>query len=131
MHRRAVLGTLAAGCGTLFAGCSESRVNGVVVSNETSLVFSHEYSTQATYSGTQVVVDVTAENEGVEPITPEVPVPQVVCTFLDNGGETLHQSGLKLKEFIGVEETITLEFTLAVDVDDVTHYELRSEWVEE
>ncbi|WP_137290708.1 hypothetical protein [Natronorubrum halophilum] len=103
----------------------------MVVSNETPLVFSHEYSTQATYSGTRVVVDVTAENKGLEPITPGASVPQVVCTFLDNGGETLHQSGLKLQKPIGVEETITLEFTLAVDVDDVTRYELRSEWVEE
>lgn len=131
MHRRTVLGTLAAGFGTLIAGCSRSRVDGVVVSNETSLVFSHEYSTQATYSGTRIVVDVAAENEGSEPITPDGQVPRVVCTFLDNGGETLHRSGLELKKFIGVEETTTLEFTLAINVDDVSSYELRSEWVEE
>ncbi|ELY63254.1 hypothetical protein C489_19351 [Natrinema versiforme JCM 10478] len=102
-----------------------------MVANETPLVFSHEYATQATYSGTRIVVDVTAENDGLESITPEVPVPQVVCTFLDKDGETLHQSGLKLKKSIAAGETITLEFTLAVDVDDVTRYELRSEWVEE
>ncbi|WP_226008014.1 hypothetical protein [Natrinema salinisoli] len=131
MHRRAVLGTLAAGFGTLVAGCFGSRVDGEVISNETPLAFSHEYSTQATYSGTRVVVDVTAENQGIEPITPEGRVPRVVCTFLDNGGETLHRSGLELKRSIGVEETITLEFTLAVDVDDVSRYALRSEWVEE
>ncbi|WP_254761729.1 hypothetical protein [Natrinema marinum] len=130
MHRRAVLGTLAAGCGTLFAGCSGSRVDGEVVANETPLAFSHEYATQATYSGTRVVVEVTAENDGHEPITPKESVPNVVCTFLDATGETLHQSGLKLTQFIGVGETITLEFTLAVDVDDVTRYELRSEWLE-
>ncbi len=131
MHRRAVLGTLAAGCGTLFAGCSGSKVDGEVVANETPLVFSHEYAMQATYSGTRVVVDVTAENDGLEPITPEAPVPGVVCTFLDDGGESLHQSGLELQKLIGVGETVALEFTLAVDVDDVTRYELRCEWVEE
>lgn len=131
MDRRTVLGTLVAGCGTLFVGCSRSRVDGVVVSSETSLDFSHKYSTQATYSGTRIVVDVIAENEGSEPITPDGQVLRVVCTFLDNGGETLHRSGLELKKFISVEETTTLEFTLAIDVDDVSRYELRCEWVEE
>jgi hypothetical protein len=131
MHRRAVLGTLAAGCGTLLAGCSGSRVEGEVASNETPLALSHEYSIQATPSGTRIVVDVTAENEGSERVTPEAPVPRVVCTFFDDAGETLYRSGLELTSAVDVGGTIDLEFTLGVDVDDVARYTLRGEWVEE
>lgn len=130
MHRRTLFGTLAAGFGTPLAGCFGSRVEGAVVSNETPLRFSHEYATQATYSGTRVVVDITIENDGSDPITPEGRVPRITCTFLNDSGEQLHQSGRELVEPVGVGETTTLEFALAVDVDDVTGYELRSEWVE-
>lgn len=130
MYRRAVLGTLAVGYGTLFAGCVESSIDGKVIANETPLTFSHEHSTIATPSGTRVVVDVTGEHGGSEPITPEGSVPQVVCTFLDDSGDTLHESGLKLSNGIGVGETITLEFTLAVEVDDLDRYTLRCEWAD-
>jgi hypothetical protein len=130
MYRRAVLGTFIAGWTTLFAGCTASRVDGEVVSNETPLALSHEYSTQATFSGTRVVVDVTAENDGSEPITPEVPFPRVVCAFFDDAGETLYRSGIKLTQPVDIGETVTLEFPLAVEVDEVTRYELRSEWIE-
>jgi hypothetical protein len=128
MNRRAVLGTLAASCGLLFAGCSGTSVDGEVISNETPLLLSHEHSTQATYSGTRVVVDVAATNEGEEELTPESPVPRIVCTFLDSNDKTLHQSGLELPRAVAVGETITLEFTLAIDVDEATRYTLRSEW---
>ena len=131
MHRRAVLGTLAAGFGTLVAGCSQSRVDGEVASNETPLTFSHEYATQGTLSGTRVVVQVPAENDGNEAITLEESVPRVVCTFLDGSGNPLHQSGLELTRELDVGETVDLEFTLAVDVDEVTRYRLRSEWIED
>jgi hypothetical protein len=131
MHRRAVLGTLATGLGTMIAGCSRSSVDGTVVSNETPLSFSHEYATQATPSGTRIVVDVTAENDGNEQITPEGRVPRVTCTFLDSEGETLHEAGLELVDSIDVGEETTLEFTLAIDVDQLEEYELRSEWTEE
>jgi hypothetical protein len=33
MHRRAVLGTLAVGCGIPFAGCVESSIDGEVIDN--------------------------------------------------------------------------------------------------
>lgn len=128
MNRRAVLGTLATSCGLFLAGCSGSSVDGEVVSNETPLVLAHDYSTQATYSGTRVVVDVTATNDGDEQLTPEAPVPRVVCTFLDGDDETLYESGLELPQVVDSGETIELEFTLAVDVDDAARYTLRGEW---
>jgi hypothetical protein len=130
MYRRTVLGTLAVGCGTLLAGCSGSRVEGDVLANETPLVISHDYSTQATFAGTRVVVDVTAENGGNEPITPAGAVPRVSCTFLDAAGETLYQSGLEVTSVVDVGETVSLEFTLAVAVEDLSRYTLRSEWVQ-
>ncbi len=131
MYRRAVLGTLAVGCGTLFAGCVESSIDGKVIANETPLTFSHEHSTIATSSGTRVVVDVTGRHGNSKPVTPDGSVPRVVCTFLNDSGDTLHESGLTLSNEIGVGETITLEFTLAVNVDDLDRYTLRCEWVEE
>lgn len=131
MHRRTVLGTLAAGVGTVVAGCSRSSVDGAVISNETPLTFSHEYAIRATSSGTRIVVDVTIENDGSNAITPEGSVPRVTCTFLDNSGERLHRSGRELVEPLGVGERTSLSFSLAVDVDDATRYELRSEWTGE
>jgi hypothetical protein len=130
MHRRTVLGTLAVGFGIALGGCSRSSVDGTVVSNETPLVFSHEYATQSTPSGVRIVVEVTVENNGDEQITPEDRAPQITCTFVDSAGETLHQSGLKLVDSIGVGEETTLEFTLAVDTDEVEQYKLRSDWIE-
>lgn len=131
MHRRTVLGSVAVGLGLFLAGCTGSSVDGSVVSNETPLALSHEYSTIATPSGTRTFVEVTVENDGNEPITPEDRVPRITCTFTDGSGEQLYQSGLELVEPLDVGETTTLEFTLAVDVDDVAAYELRSEWVEQ
>lgn len=131
MHRRTVIGVLLTGCGTLLAGCTGARIDGEVVSNETPLALSHEYATQGTPSGIRLVVNVAAENEGNKPMTPEDPVPRVVCTFLDDAGETVYRSGMELAESVDVGETTTLEFTLGVDVDEVTRYELRSEWNEE
>lgn len=130
MHRRTFLGMLLTGCGTLLAGCTGTRIDGEVVSNETPLSLSHDYATQGTPSGTRLVVDVEAENEGSEPITLEAPVPRVVCTFLDDPGETVYRSGMELAEPIDVGETTTLEFTLGVDVTEVARYELLSEWTE-
>lgn len=129
MNRRTVLGTLATGGVLSLAGCSGSRVDGEVVSNDTPLALAHEYATQGTFSGTRVVVDVTATNEGNEPITPDAPVPEVVCLFLDGAGETLYRSALEVPRRIGVGDSIDLEFALAVDVDDVARYTLQSEWV--
>lgn len=126
-----MLGTLAAGCGVMLAGCSGSSVDGAVVSNDTPLVLAHEYSTQATFSGTRVVVGVTATNEGDERLTPDVPLPRIVCTFLDSASESLYESGLELPRTVDVGESADLEFTLAVDVDDLTRYTLRCEWVRE
>jgi hypothetical protein len=130
MHRRAVLGTLTTVGGVLLAGCSGSSIDGEVVENETPLAFTHEHATQATPSGMRIVVDVTVENDGDEPITPESRVPRVVCAFLDANGETLHRSGLELVETVAAGGTTALEFTLAVDTDDVARYEIQSEWVE-
>ena len=130
-NRRAVLGTILVGVGSLLAGCSQSSVKGAVVENETSLALSHEYGIQATPSGTRVVVDVTVTNNGSEQITPEGRVPRLTCSFLDGSGVQLHQSGLELVEPLDVGEETMLQFTLAVDVDSVARYELRSEWVEE
>lgn len=130
MHRRTLLGTLAAGGGLLLAGCSASTVDGEVVSNETPLAFSHESTISSTYSGSRVVVDVTARNEGDEPITPEGRVPQVRCAFLDGSGGTLYEPGRELTEAVGVGETVSLEFAMGVDVDEVARYAIRCEWVE-
>lgn len=66
-----------------------------------------------------------------EPITPDTPVPEVVCLFLDSAGEILSRSGFEVPRRVGVGESIDLEFTLAVDVDDVARYTLQSEWVTE
>jgi len=128
MNRRAMLGTLGAVCGLSLAGCSGSRVTGEVVSNETPLDLSHEYSTQSTFSGTRVVVDVRATNDGNERLTPTSPAPRVVCTFLDGDDERLYQSGLDLPRAVDVGETFNLEFTLAVDVDDLARYTVRCTW---
>lgn len=130
MHRRTLLGTLAAGGGLLFAGCTASTVDGEVVSNETPLTFSHESTISSTYSGSRVVVDVTARNEGDEPITPEGRVPEVACAFLDGDGATLYEPGRELTEAVGVEETVSLEFAMGVDVDKVARYAIRCRWVE-
>ncbi|WP_340101493.1 hypothetical protein [Salinibaculum salinum] len=131
MNRRTVLRTLAGGGVLSLAGCSGSRVDGEVGSNDTPLTFSHDYETQGTLSGTRIVVDVTATNEGSEPITPDAPVPEVVCLFSDSAGETLYQSGREVMNQVGVGESIDMEFKLAVDVDDVARYTLESEWVTE
>jgi hypothetical protein len=128
MRRRTVLGTLLTGWGASLAGCTGPRVEGEVVSNETPLALSHDYATQGTPSGTRLVVDVTARNEGNERLTPVDPVPRVVCSFLDDAGGTVYRSGREVTDPVGIGETVTLEFTLGVDVAEVTRYELRSEW---
>jgi hypothetical protein len=130
MYRRTLLRTLGAGFGTVFAGCSRSRVNGVVSSNETPLVLTHEYATQATSSGTRVLVEVVAENVGNEQITTDSQVPKITCTFLDDTGDTLHQSGRELVQPLDVGASTLFEFPLTIDTADVTRYELRSEWIE-
>jgi len=128
MHRRRFLGVF--GAGVLMAGCLGSRVNGEVTSNETPLVFSHEYVTQGTPSGTRILVEVTAENDGDDPITPDSRVPNIACRFFDDAGEVLHETGKQLVQPVGVGESVTLEFPLTIDTDDVKRYEIRSEWVE-
>lgn len=130
MQRRSLLGTLATGLGVALAGCSRSRVDGEVTANETPLVLTHEYTTQGTPSGTRVLVETTAENDGAEPITQAGQVPKITCTFLDDAGDQLHESGRELVQPLDVGESTDLEFSLAVDTDEVTRYELRSEWVE-
>lgn len=130
MRRRRFFGTLGAGAGVLLAGCSGSRVDGEVASNETPLSLSHEYATQGTPSGTRVLVEVTAENDGDEPITLDGQVPNITCAFLDDAGETLHEAGRQLVQPVGVGKSISMEFSLAINTEDVTRYELRSEWVE-
>jgi hypothetical protein len=129
-YRRTVIGTVGTGLVALLAGCSQSRVDGAVATNETPLVFTHEYSTRATYSGTKVVVEVTAENAGSDPITSESRIPEITCTFLDSNDETLYEPSIKLVRPLEVDQSTTLEFTLAIDTDDVSRYELRSRWVE-
>lgn len=126
-----MLGTLATGCVLSLAGCSGTRIDERVASNDTPLTLSHDYATQGTFSGTRIVVDVTATNEGGEPITPETPVPEVICIFVDDAGETLYRSGLEVPRTMDIGESIDLEFTLAVDVDDADRYTLQSEWVTE
>jgi len=130
-NRRAILGTLVAGVGSIIAGCSRSSIEGAVVENETPLALSHEYGIQATASGTRVVVDVTATNDGSEQITPEGRSPRFICTFMDDSGEQLFEASRKLVAALAIEETTTVQFTLAVGVDDVAEYQLRSEWAEE
>jgi hypothetical protein len=130
MRRRALLGTLAAGCGTTLAGCLGSTIEGAVVSNETPLGFTHEHVTQGTFSGTRVVVDVTVANEGNEPVTASDPVPEIICTFLDGASNVLYESSLELPETLEADETVDLSFTLAVDTEELSRYTLRSEWSE-
>lgn len=130
VNRRTVLRALGTGPVASLAGCSGSRIDGAVASNETPLSFSHEYATQATYSGTRVFVDVTAENTGNDSITLEKRVPNITCTFFDAAGETLHEAGIELVEPLDVGESTALEFPLTIDTEDVTRYELRCEWVE-
>lgn len=130
MHRRTVLTTLCVGFGTVLAGCSRSRVDGAVASNETPLLLTHEYATQATSSGTRVLVEVTAENDGNEVITTDRQVPKITCTFLNDAGATLHESGRQLVQPLDVGESTLLEFPLTIDTEDVTRYELRTEWTE-
>ena len=131
MRRRTVLGTLAVSAGISLAGCFGSSVDGDVASNETPLVLSHESKTQSTSSGVRILVEVTIENDGTEPITPDGRVPRITCTFRDDSGENLYESGRKLTDPIEVGETTTVEFPMAVNVDDVTRYELRGEWADE
>lgn len=131
MQRRTLLGTLGTGFGVALAGCSGSRVDGEVAANETPLVLTHEYATQGTPSGTRVLVETTAENDGDEPITQDGQVPKITCTFLDDADEQLHESGRELVQPLEVGESTDLEFSLAIDTDDVARYELRSEWVED
>jgi hypothetical protein len=130
-NRRAILGTLVVGVGSVMAGCSRSSIDGAVVENETPLTLSHEYGIQATSSGTRVVVDVTVTNEGSEQITPEGRSPRFICTFLDNSEERLFKSSRKLVDVLDTEDSMTVQFALSVGVDDVAEYELRSEWAEE
>lgn len=131
MQRRTLLGTLGAGFGVALAGCSRSRVDGEVVSNETPLVLTHEYSTQGTPSGTRVLVEATVENDGDDPITQDGRIPKITCTFLDDAGEDLHESGRELVQPLSVGESTVLEFPLTINTDDVTRYEFRIEWGEE
>jgi len=131
MQRRTLLGMLATGLSVALAGCSRSRVDGDVVANETPLDLTHEYTTQGTPSGTRVLVETTVENDGAEPITQEGQVPRITCTFLDDAGEQLHESGRELVQPLDVGASTDLDFSLAVDTDDVTRYELRTEWVPE
>jgi len=130
-NRRAVLGTLLVGAGSVMAGCSRSSIEGTVVENETSLALSHEYGIQATSSGTRVVVDLTITNDGSEQITPEGRSPRFICTFLADSGEQLFKSSRKLIAGLDTEETTTVQFTLAVSVDDMAEYELQCRWADE
>lgn len=130
MRRRAVLGTVATGVTSLLAGCSWSRIEGEVVSNETPLVLSHEYATQGTPSGTRIIVTVTADNNGQEPLTPDEPVPMIDCRFLNEAGEQLHRSGHELTAELPVGEAAEFEFGLGTNTREVTRYALRAEWVE-
>lgn len=130
MHRRAYVRTLLVGAGCVVAGCSGSSLDGRVEGNDTPLALTHEYAMQSTLSGLRVVVDVMATNAGSEPISPTGRVPRVTCTFTDSAGATIHSSGLELRTAVRAGESVALEFTLAVDVDDVAGYALGSEWVE-
>ncbi|WP_324664582.1 hypothetical protein [Haloarcula sediminis] len=131
MHRRTLLGTLAAGCGSALAGCSGSTVTGEVVANETPLSLTHEYAIQGTPSGTRLVVDVTAENDGTDRITPEGQVPELACTFLDDAGEQIYRTGLQPRDPIRVGATSAFEFALSTRVSETTRYELTATWSQE
>lgn len=128
MYRRTVLGSVAVGLGIFVTGCLGSSVDGSVVTNETPLTLSHEFSTIATPTGTRNVVEVTVENDADGPITPDARVPRITCTFTDDSGGALYESGLELRDSLDVGESKTLEFNLTIDVDKVARYELRSEW---
>ena len=131
MHRRELLGSATVGLGTLLAGCGGSTVSGDIVSNDTPLDIAFEHAIQGTPSGTRLLVDVTAENTGSEPITPDGEVPKLSCTFLDGAGETLHQSGVQPVESIAVGESVAFQFQLGTHVSEVKRYELVGEWVQE
>jgi len=131
MYRRDVLGMVAAGCGTLFAGCGGSNIDGEVVRNETPLALTHEYAVQGTPSGTRIVVDVTAANGSNSPITPDGTVTYLSCTFLNSADETLHRAGVQPVETIDAGATAQFQFTLGTSVDEATRYELTGEWVQD
>lgn len=127
--RRAVVGTLSVGVIAALAGCSRSRVDGVVGVNETPLRLTHEYTTRATYSGTRVVVEVVAENDGETPMLLEQRAPKITCTFLDDTEKTLHESSVELVNPLRAGESTALEFPLTIDTTAVTQYVIQSEWV--
>lgn len=129
VHRRTILGMVATGFGSVLAGCGGSSVDGEVVANETPLVLSHEHTVQGRPSGTVLSVDVTAENDGQNRITPDGQVPQLTCTFLNNAGETLYQSGIQPLEPIDVGAATTFQFKLGTNVSDATRYELTAAWI--
>jgi len=130
MYRRELLGSAAVGLGTLLAGCGGSTVSGAVVRNDTPLDLAFEHAIQGTPSGTRLLVDVTAENTGSEPITPDGEVPKLSCAFLNGTGETLHQSGVQPVEPIAVGDAAAFEFQLGTRVEEVQRYELAGDWVE-
>ena len=127
--RRAVVGALGVGVITLLAGCSRSRVDGNVAVNETPLRLTHEYATQATYSGTRVLVEVVVKNAGETPILLEQRTPRVTCTFLNDAERTLFESSVELVNPLDAGESTTLEFPLTIDTAAVTRYVLEIEWV--
>lgn len=131
MHRRTVLGMAAAGCGSLLAGCGGATVAGEVVANETPLALTHDYEIQGTPSGTRLLVTVTAENGGEEPITPDGRVPELSCEFLSGAGETLHQSGVRPLEAIAAGDATTFQFQLGTRVSEASRYELTAVWTSE
>ena len=120
---------VATGCGSVLAGCGGPTVDGEVVANETPLDLSHEYTVQGTPSGTILTVDVTAENESQNRITPDGQVPQLTCAFLNGAGETLHQSGIQPLEPIDVGAATTFQFKLGTRVSDARRYELTAVWI--
>lgn len=128
MHRRTVLGMAVAGCGSVLAGCGGSAVAGAVVANETPLVLTHEYEIRGTPSGTVLVVDVTAANDGGDPITPDGQVPELTCTFLNSADETLHESGVQPLEAIDSGDAATFQFKLGTRVSEASRYELAAAW---
>ncbi|NLV08332.1 hypothetical protein GOC83_19635 [Haloarcula rubripromontorii] len=115
----------------LLAGCGGSTVSGAVVSNDTPLSIAFEHAIQGTPSGTRLLVDVTAENTGSEPVTPDGEVPKLSCTFLDGAGRTLHRSGVQPVEPIAAGDSVAFQFQLGTQVSDVTRYELVGELVQE
>lgn len=129
--RRAVIGTITTGVSLSLAGCSQSRVEGRVSTNETPLALTHEYATRATYSGTRVVVEVVVENMGDTSISLERRVPRITCTFLNDTMDTLLTSSLELVNPLDVNESTSVEFPLTVDTTAVTQYVIKIKWVEE